>query len=650
MDDLLTRMRGRLSSTLKGRKYLSSELWGLPLFLSLFAVTLTLFVFLITIYESIGHDILPFAGVFIFLSAIFWLIDPFLKERLSIAVANISLIAIYLIAAQSLLLVSGGLSSRFFLVYYFVVFTGAMSYGLSGSLAVTGLIALAYSTFIQTAIDFPVYLVNMMILSIISLMVGFLAETKRRVERRETLQGIRLAALGEIARFMRELSKPEDVIEAGLDAVVRLLSADGVALMDGQRVLSRCGSAADRDFHKAPARLKIELGSETRDIVIVRKAETLSQDETRIVRILADKMQLIWIHLLDKAAIAAAREEKEKVLDSIGSAVMTISGDGDVKTANRRAGEILEAGTMDLVGRSVFGDPFRLPHPADFGPDPRETQVGTAKGETIPVEMRIIAQRDEAGREIGSIIVFDDLKELRRLRALIRRSEALAAVGEMAARVAHEIRNPLGGILGFLGLAERKASPEITSYITESKRAVKRLEEIVKNLLAFARPVPGTAADFLLADSWAEIERAEIARDAEKISPPRARVEPLPPGLLEARLRGDSALFDRVIGNIVRNAREAAGKLGHVAMRVRVGDPNVWIEIDDNGPGWPSELSDKLFEPFVSTKEDGSGLGLAISRRVVEELGGTIKCMRVKDEEGRLVTRFRISWPRVASA
>ncbi|MEK8023442.1 MAG: ATP-binding protein, partial [Candidatus Hydrogenedentota bacterium] len=587
---------------------------------------------------------------FIFLSAIFWLLDPFLKERLSIAVANITLIAVYLIAAQILLLVSGGLTSRFFLVYYFVVFTGAMSYGLSGSIAVTGLIALAYSTFIETAYDFPAYLVNMMILSIISLMVGFLAETKRRVERRETLQGIRLASLGEIARFMRELSQPTDVIEAGLDAAVRLLDADGAALMDGPVIVNRCGRASDGDFLTGESRLKVELAHEVRDLVIVRKHEPLTQDEMRIVRILADKMQLIWMHLLDKVAIAEARAEKEKVLDSIGSAVLTITDDGIVTTANRRAGEILELPTEGLVGTTVFGQPYLVPHPAEFGAEPRETQVGTSKGDTIPVEMRIMPRRDASDRIAGFIVVFDDLKELRRLRALIRRSEALAAVGEMAARVAHEIRNPLGGILGFLGLAERKASPEIAGYIAESKKAVRRLEEIVKNLLAFARPVPGTAADFSLAETWAEIERAEIARDAENISPPRAKVEPLQAGLVTVRLKGDPALFDRVVGNILRNAREAAGRAGAVALRVRLGDPCVWIEIDDNGPGWPQQLSDKLFEPFVSTKEEGSGLGLAISRRIVEELGGAIKCHRTRDDEGRTITRFRISWPRAGEA
>jgi nitrogen-specific signal transduction histidine kinase len=666
--------RRRIQSTIQDiqRQVVTNEFWGLPLFLALFAVTFTLFVFLVTIFGTLGQDILPFAGVFIFLSAIFWLIDPLLKERLPVAVSNIILISLYLIAAQLLLLFSGGLHSRLFVVYYFVVFTGAMSYGLSGSMAVTALVAMAYATFIETSAELPLYFINIIVLWIISLMVGFLAETKRRVERRETLQNMRLSALGEIARFMRELESPKDVVEAGLDALLRLLGAESVALVRGEEILHHCGAVADVEGIRRGIRFRLDLVNAPApkrlspsatgglvssaagpdadaaglSLVILRPRSPLSGSEERIVRLLSEKMQLIMMHLEDRTRIEASRAEKERVLESIGTAVMTVSPEGFVLTANRRASEILGMPSDKLVGRSVLESPFLFPSAFEFGNESREVELHSAIGEPVPVEMRIVEEIDELGKRTGWILVFDDLKELRRLKAIIRRSEALAAVGEMSARVAHEIRNPLGGILGFLGLAEKKAQPEIRGYISESKAAVRRLERIVQDLLTFARPIQKVPGAFALVDAWTTLERSEFAQESESISPPRAHVRPLAPKLLDARLRGDFALFDQMLRNIIRNAKEAAGPNGYVCVRARWGDPQIWIEIDDDGSGLPEEIGDKIFEPFVSTKENGSGLGLAIARRIIEELGGGIRYSRVLDEDGRQVTRFRIAWPR----
>lgn len=633
------------------RPYISRDIWGLPLFVALFAVTFTLFVFLVTIYESIGQNIIPFAGIFIFLSAIFWLLDPLLKDRLSIAVANITLISIYLIAAQVLLVVSGGLDSKFFLVYYFVVFTGAISYGLSGSIGVTALVAVAYATFMKSETDFPQYIINMIVLWIIALMVGFLAETKKRSEERQVLQNLRLTALSEIARFMRELSHPRDVIEGGLEAAVRLLDAEAAAMVHQGRILFRSGTGSDDAISASSNRFEIELGAVTNDIVILRRFKPLAQDESRIMRLLVEKMQLTWLHLSDREMINAAREEKERIMDSIGSAVITVGIDGRIQTLNRSAAEILGGDPSRLIGKNVSTAPFHFPSLAEFGAESREVQIGTGGGpEKTPVEMRVIP-RGEIGTHVpgtvsGWIVVFNDLKELRRLKAIIHRSEALAAVGEMAARVAHEIRNPLGGILGFLDLAERKASADVVSYLAEAKRAVRRLEGIVKDLLAFARPISGLTSKFSLSEAWSNLEREEVARQAGSSASPAAKIETLLPKLGNVQLRGDIVHFDRVMGNVLRNAREAAGPDGFVTVRVRWGDPTIWIEVDDSGPGWPTELSEKIFEPFVSTKEDGSGLGLAMTRRIIEELSGGIKCMRIADDSKRMVTRFRIAWPR----
>ena len=356
-------------------------------------------------------------------------------------------------------------------------------------------------------------------------------------------------------------------------------------------------------------------------------------------------MQLICSSLLDKAQLEAIREEKERVLDSIGSAVITVKMDNTITTVNRRACEILVASNEVLLDRKLTDPPLEVPPLSDFGRGPKESRIFTMKGEEVPVEITVIPQLDGDGNQTGWIVVFEDLKEVRRLKAIIRHSESLAAVGEMAARVAHEIRNPLGGILGFLGLAEKKAQPEIKMYLLESKAAIRRLEKTVQDLLTFSRPVSGTHGKFQLIDAWTMLERREIAVYAESTESLRATIQPLEQNMMATTLRGDIALFTQVLDNLMRNAKEAAGPQGEVIIRARRGGPNAWIEIDDTGPGWPDSVSNKLFEPFISTKESGTGLGLAITLRIVEEVGGSMKCFRTKEGNPKEVTRFQVSWP-----
>lgn len=631
------------------------EFWGLPLFLVLFAATFTLFVLLVSIFQTLGTDILPFAGVFVLLSAVFWLIDPFLKEHLPVLAANLVLLMIYLMAAQIVLLNSGGIDSPFFLVYYFVVFTGAMAYGLTGSLLVTLLVAAAYATFLDREIQLPLYLINMIILFIIALMIGFMAEMKRRVERREIRQNLRLAALAEVARFMREMTRPEEVMAAGLEALARLLDATAVFWARDGRI--RASHPREREGRFAPEAVDDRTGGERfplaldaaapdiGEIVIVRPVARLAADETRLVRLFLTKLQLIRMTLESRLELEAVREEKERILDSIDVGVMTLKPDGLVKAANRCAGELLEITPEELIGRSATARPPGLPEPLEFGSGPREVVLETCRGRTRSVEMRVIQEQAESG-DHGWIVLLADLEEVRRLRALIRRSESLAAVGEMAARMAHEVRNPLGGILGFLGLAEKKASGGVANYIREAKTGVARLAKTVDDLLDFSRPIESADAAFVLGEAWENLACGETARAAGEEGGARVTVETITPALARCRLAGDLALFERVMGNLTRNAREAAGPGGRVELRARPGDPNLWIEIDDNGPGVPDEIADRLFEPFVGAKEQGSGLGLAIVQRAIEALGGTVRHLRARAADGRAVTRFRVGWPR----
>ncbi|RMH56779.1 MAG: PAS domain-containing protein [Candidatus Hydrogenedentota bacterium] len=628
----------------RGPLRLSGELWGLPLFLALFAVTFTLLVFLITIYQSLGADILPIAGVFIFLSAIFWLVDPLLKEKLPQFAANVVLIAVYLIAAQVLLLNSGGVQSPFFLVYYFVVFTAAMSYGLSGAVAVTILIAVAYGTFINHPEDFPRYLISIIVLWIIALMVGFLAETKRRVEAKALQQSLRLAGLEQVARFLRNLTVSEDAVEIGLAAVVDLLEADCARFFRNEDCLmERFRQSEPPSSIPSPciAAVPVLLGDTPHEVRIYR-SEPLSSDEARIVRILFEKVRLVWSSLTDRASLEAMRAEKERILDSIRSAVVALDEEGRVTSANRRAMELLDGGTGRLIGSQASDPPLRILLSVLEENLPREMELETFSGETIPVRLRMFRKESEAGEPAGWILVIEDLRDIRRLEATLRRAESLAAVGELAARVAHEVRNPLGGILGFLGLAKKKASPELQGYLEEAIQAVTRLEKTVQDLLLFSRPIAAQQGSLSLEAVIEYLENQPWNTTAPRVNVTTVLQGTPPAGMF---LRGDIGLVEQVFGNMIRNAVEAAQPEGQVVIRILGGDPLFWFEIEDTGPGVPEEIRERIFEPFVSGKESGSGLGLAIVRKILAEIGGTVRYERIGRTPERGKTRFRLGWP-----
>lgn len=238
-----------------------------------------------------------------------------------------------------------------------------------------------------------------------------------------------------------------------------------------------------------------------------------------------------------------------------------------------------------------------------------------------------------------------------RLYERLRDRDRLAALGEMAAGLAHEIRNPLGSIKAsaqFLSeIAEQGgAAEEFLGIIVEE---VDRLNRVVTSFLDYARPTRGEATPI---DPTATIERTlhlvrpDLGHDLELVvetapSLPPVRIDP-------ERLR-------QVLLNLVQNAAQAMEGKGTLVVRtsVRQSDPSgptrgrmVEIEVIDSGPGLPDRVRENLFVPFVTTKDRGTGLGLAISQRIVSAAGGRIEARVRKDAEGRSIgTTFAVQLP-----
>jgi signal transduction histidine kinase len=238
-------------------------------------------------------------------------------------------------------------------------------------------------------------------------------------------------------------------------------------------------------------------------------------------------------------------------------------------------------------------------------------------------------------------------EELKKAQAEARRAERLAALGQLSAGLAHEIRNPLGVIKGSAEILNQKVAnsdplaQELAGYIYTE---VNRLSALVTRFLDFARP---SRLELHPVDLPALLDRA-LKSVAEQISSSKVTVKKdyaaqVPPVMM------DEQLCDQVFTNLLCNACEAMAEQGGGELRIRIFPRNsgfrneVMVEIEDTGPGIPADLREQIFNPFFTTKKAGVGLGLAIVTKIVDAHGGAV---RVRSEPGQGAC-FQITFPQV---
>ncbi|OGR46184.1 MAG: hypothetical protein A2X40_06765 [Elusimicrobia bacterium GWC2_65_9] len=248
--------------------------------------------------------------------------------------------------------------------------------------------------------------------------------------------------------------------------------------------------------------------------------------------------------------------------------------------------------------------------------------VNRAKdGRELPVVLTITAVRDEDGEIVGYVSNDMDIGELRRLQERVAQSEALAHLGQMAAVVAHEIRNPLGSIVmaarqlasGTLPTEDREL---VLNILTDESR---RLNETLTNFLTYSRPRP------------LKLERGDLnamAADVALIIAGNASTGPLIQTEFDAKLvplRFDHDQIRQVTWNIALNAVQALEGKGTVRISTGLRDGFALLRVEDDGPGISPAARDDLFQPFKTTKSHGTGLGLAIADHIVRAHGGRIE-------------------------
>jgi len=322
------------------------------------------------------------------------------------------------------------------------------------------------------------------------------------------------------------------------------------------------------------------------------------------------------------------------VLDSLRSAVVVVDGAGVVTRLNR-AGEAL----FGMEERAAVGQPAcRLfdPHfddPAELAclwqaADPvPETEIGDLDGATPRVwRFSTYPLRGAGGAGEGRIILVEDITELALRRRDAARTDRLAAMGEMAVQIVHEIRNPMGSIELFASLLERDLAkqPENAELARKVQQGIKGLNHVINNLLSFAKGAE-PVLEWVGMTKLVETALADVAHQLARQNIEVVReLEP------EAdQVRVDPELWRQVLLNILLNAVQAmpgGGRLtvGNRLVRDEQGQVFHLFSIADTGEGMSSQVRDRIFHPFFTTKDRGTGLGMALVHNIVKAHGGLI--------------------------
>jgi signal transduction histidine kinase len=260
--------------------------------------------------------------------------------------------------------------------------------------------------------------------------------------------------------------------------------------------------------------------------------------------------------------------------------------------------------------------------------------------------------RNHVGEITGATLFFKDLTRVEQLEERERLRDRLAALGEMAAAIAHEVKNPLAGIEVMAGILKRQLaeSEDAQSILRDIIKEAKMANAIVLEVLDFVRPIRLQVERISLSD----VVRDAISMAESHVPRGEVRVEVVVPEDL-APIQGDPHQLRQLFTNLFTNAFEAMTGKGLVRLAAQQlpaeeeptagtethAVPMIQVEVADNGPGVPADLMDRIFSPFFTTKPQGSGLGLAIVRKIVDAHDGRID-VSAPAQGG---TRFRVTLP-----
>jgi PAS domain S-box-containing protein len=357
------------------------------------------------------------------------------------------------------------------------------------------------------------------------------------------------------------------------------------------------------------------------------------EETKRLERQTLDKYRYLYLH-------------HRNIMTSINSGILVINKEGVVTTFNREAEEITGLSAPYIVGKQAsrytalkpLTEALTEAYTNGTLHQSKESVITTGDGESRPIGFTTSLLRDQENEVTGAIATFSDLSEVKELRGKIQRSERLAFLGEMAASVAHEIRNPLNSISGFGQLLCERIDPDdrLHKFAEIIVDETTRIEKIVAQTLHFVKDdtIPFESLDIN------EVINSTTASLRDKLAS-RAIAVTLDLNPYLPYIMGNEVQLRQVCTNLVTNAIHALEQGGEIKITTNVEGDTITATIEDSGPGVPPELREKVFNPFFTTKVNGTGLGLAVSQKILNDHGGVMKLL---DKPGRGAV-FQITLP-----
>lgn len=399
-------------------------------------------------------------------------------------------------------------------------------------------------------------------------------------------------------------------------------------LIDKMAVCGEC------DVYRAGAR-----GSCIGALCVERTREAISGDDMRTLGVFANTAAAALENIRLMERMIKSERFIESIMANMASGLLVTDLEGRVKVLNNVGADILGVNRKALAGRPItelVPETARL-ITVERSPVGHEVVISTPDG-PIPVGYSNSHLKEPDGVTEGVIVVFRDLSDIKRLQERIRETDRFAAIGKVAAGVAHEIRNPLFGITSvaqILGRETPSASP-LKALIDAMLSETSRLNTLVEEMLLYGRatkisPVSTDIASLILD----VVEFHKQAIQDKGINVATSFADGLPSMMV------DPHQMRQIFLNLLFNSLDATPSGGNIGVTAMKKDGALSISISDNGIGIPEEELAKVFDLFFTTKDKGTGLGLAICRKIVEDHGGTVS---IRSTQGK-GTEVEVSLP-----
>lgn len=347
----------------------------------------------------------------------------------------------------------------------------------------------------------------------------------------------------------------------------------------------------------------------------------------------------------------------KSILTNISQGILFIDLNGDITTCNPAAEEILKVEGAELLSRpfwrklddEIFGYSMREALASKKVPSTSKATFKDAlqPDKSIEISSTFVSKEsgscyhcDEVNKVEGIIVVLRDVTHLRSLELIALRNDRMKELGEMAALVAHEIRNPIGGIKGFATLLKRdlKEGSKELEMVSHIIKGTEQLGNLVTNVLNYSRPNP---LHFETCDVVKLANKLKELFDAEREHKNSAVELVIDTKLKSLSLYIDPKAFNRALLNLIYNARDAMSEGGKIIFSIATCKKLAIIAVADSGTGIAKENIDKIFTPLFTTKREGNGFGLAEVQKTILAHRGVVE---VETEVGKGTT-FTITLP-----